>query len=446
MILTLSTEKDNGMGEIGWRLSPQSLQTHAWPRKICLIVSLLAVGLLADGTADVCKAGDWPQILGPHRNGQADGEQLAVWPTAGPRLLWSREVGQGFAGVAIVGKRTVLFHRIENELVAEALDTNSGKPLWKTTFETTYRGSISPDAGPRCVPLVHDGYVYLFGPGGELACVTLEAGKKVWGRNVLQEFDGQEGYFGAGSSPIVEGGKLLLNVGGREGAGIVAFALKDGKTVWQSTDEAASYSSPVAMTLGGQRHVVFVTRLSVISVDPANGKVRFRFPFGQRGPTVNAANPLLINDHVFVSASYGVGAQWAKIDAAGASTVWENDDTMSSQYATSVEKDGVLYGIDGRQDVGVARLRAFDPRTGKVFWTEEEFGTGNLILAGDKLLVMKTDGNLLLVSPSPNAYRQLAQTQLFENTVQALPALSQGLLIARDTQTLKCVVVGAAGR
>jgi outer membrane protein assembly factor BamB len=428
------------MGEIGWRLSPRSLQTHVLLRKICLILSVLAACQAAD-----CLAGDWPQILGPHRNGQADGEQLAVWPTAGPRQLWSREVGQGFAGVAIVGQRTVLFHRIENELVAEGLDTNSGKPLWKTTFETNYRGSISPDAGPRCVPLVHEGYVYLFGPGGELACVTLDAGKKVWTRNVLQEFDGQEGYFGAGSSPIVEGDKLLLNVGGR-GAGIVAFALKDGKTVWQSTDEAASYSSPAAITLGGQRHVVFVTRLSVISVDPASGKVRFRFPFGQRGPTVNAANPLLINDHVFVSASYGVGAQWAKIDAAGASTVWENDDTMSSQYATSVEKDGVLYGIDGRQDVGVARLRAFDPNTGKVFWTEEEFGTGNLILAGDKLLVMKTDGNLLLVSPSPNAYRQLAQTQLFDSTVQALPALSQGLLIARDTQTLKCVVVGTAGK
>lgn len=416
------------------RLVPQRRRLFL---KICLIVSVLAAC-----RATVCDAGDWPQILGLHRNGQADGEQLAVWPVAGPRTLWSRKVSQGFAGMAVADGRTVLFHRIEDELVAEALDTNTGKPLWKTTFETNFRGSISPDVGPRCVPLVHEGLVYLYGPGGELACVTLDAGKKVWARNVLQEFDGQEGYFGAGSSPIVEGEKLLLNVGGRKGAGIVAFALKDGKTLWQATDEAASYSSPTAVTLDDKRHVVFVTRLNVVSVDPATGDVRFRFPFGQRGPTVNAANPLVLDDHLFVSASYGVGAQWAKIGPAGATTVWENDDTMSSQYSTSVEKEGVLYGIDGRQDVGVARLRAFDPRTGKVFWTEEDFGTGNLILAGDKLLIMKTDGTLLLVEPSPKSYRPLAQTQLFDTTVQALPALSNGLLLARDTQTLKCVVVG----
>ncbi len=137
-----------------------------------------------------------------------------------------------------------------------------------------------------------------------------------------------------------------------------------------------------------------------------------------------------------------------KIGPHGATTVWESNDVMSSQYTTCVAKDGVLYGIDGRQDVGVARLRAFDPRTGDIYWTEEGFGTGNLILAGDKLLIMKTDGMLVLVDPSPRAYQQLAETRLFDTTVQALPALSDGLLFARDTDTLKCVQVGkrAAGQ
>jgi outer membrane protein assembly factor BamB len=202
----------------------------------------------------------------------------------------------------------------------------------------------------------------------------------------------------------------------------------------------------VSATIDGVRHVVFVTRLNVVSVDPRTGAVRFQFPFGQRGPTVNAANPLILGDHVFVSASYGVGAQWAKVGAKRATTVWENDDVMSSQYTTCVEKDGMLYGIDGRQDVGVARLRAFDPKTGKVYWTEEGFGTGNFILAGDKLLIMKTDGELILAEPSPKAYRPLAKARLFDTTVQALPALSNGLLFARDTQSLKCVQVGKRTR
>jgi outer membrane protein assembly factor BamB len=401
--------------------------------------AILAAGAWMPGLA---AGGDWPQILGPNRNGLAEGEKLAAWPAAGPRTVWQREVGAGFAGVAVVGDRTVLFHRVGGNLVAEALETASGKAKWKVNYATNYRGSIAPDDGPRCVPLVHDGRVFLMGPAGELAAVSLADGKKVWSRQVYEEFGAPEGYFGAGSSPIVEGDKLLLNVGGRGGAGLVAFGVADGKTVWQSTDEAASYSSPTAATINGTRHVVFVTRLNVVSVDPQTGGVRFQFPFGQRGPTVNAANPLILGDHVFVSASYGVGAQWAKIGAKGATPVWENDDVMSSQYTTCVEAGGVLYGIDGRQDQGSVRLRAFDPPSGKIFWTEEDFGTGNLILAGDKLLIMKTDGELVLAEASPKAYRPLAKAQLFGTTVQALPALSDGLFFARDTKTLKCVRVG----
>jgi hypothetical protein len=117
---------------------------------------------------------------------------------------------------------------------------------------------------------------------------------------------------------------------------------------------------------------------------------------------------------------------------------------MSSQYTSCVEKDGYLYGIDGRQDVGVARLRCFDPRGPKIAWTREGFGTGNLILADGKLLIMKTDGELLLAEPSPKAYQQLASAKLFDTTVQALPALANGRLYARDTRTLKCVLVGEA--
>jgi outer membrane protein assembly factor BamB len=198
----------------------------------------------------------------------------------------------------------------------------------------------------------------------------------------------------------------------------------------------------VAATVAGVRHVVFVTRLNVVSIDPSSGDVRFRFPFGARGPTVNAANPLVIGDHLFVSASYGVGAEWAKIGAREAKEVWANDDVMSSQYTTCVEHEGTLYGIDGRQDVGVARLRAFDPRTGRVLWTEEGFGTGGLIVAGDKLLIMRTEGELVLAEASPKEFRPLARAKLFETTAQALPALSGGLAFVRDTQTLKCVAVG----
>ncbi len=420
---------------------PRHLPQRACRRTVSA-TGCLSIAILLAVAAFPAAAGDWPQILGPSRDGKADGEQLVAWPRSGPQVVWQREVGQGFAGVAVVGQHAVVFHRVADLLVAEGLDAASGDRKWKVTFPTRYRGGISPDNGPRCVPLVHEGRVYLVGPGGELACVTLDSGKKLWQRQVIQEFDAPEGYFGAGSSPIVEGDKLLLNVGGRDGAGIVAFALDDGRTVWKSTDEAASYSSPVAATVDGVRHVIFAARLNVVSLDPATGRERFRFPFGQRGPTVNAANPLVLGDHVFVSASYGVGARWAKISADDVTVEWESDEVMSSQYTTCIETGGVMYGIDGRQDIGVARFRAFDPRSGDVFWTEEGFGTGNLILAGGMLLVLKTDGELVLIAPSRDGYDQEGTTRLFDTTVQALPALSNGLLFARDTGTLKCVRVG----
>jgi outer membrane protein assembly factor BamB len=417
------------------------------PPRLSWFVAYAMVATCCSLFAPFALAGDWPQILGPDRNGQAHDEQLAIsWPAQGPATVWQMGVGRGFAGVAVVKNRLVLFHRLADELVAEGLDADSGKARWKTNFGTQYVSTISSDDGPRCVPLVHESRVYLLGPGGELACLALDTGKRVWFRNLRQDFKAPDGYFGTGSSPIVESGKLLLNVGGSGGAGLVALSLMDGKTLWKATDEAASYSSPTAATIDNLRHVVFVTRLNVVSVDPETGSVRFRFPFGARGPTVNAANPLILGDHVFVSASYGVGAQWAKIGPRQATKEWDSDEVMSSQYSTCVEKDGYLYGIDGRQDVGEARLRCFDPRTGKVQWTQEGFGTGNLILADGKLLVMKTDGTLVLTDPSPKEYRPLATAQPFNSIVQALPALSGGLFFARDTKTLKCVRVGAVER
>jgi outer membrane protein assembly factor BamB len=112
---------------------------------------------------------------------------------------------------------------------------------------------------------------------------------------------------------------------------------------------------------------------------------------------------------------------------------------MSSQYTTCVEHDGTLYGIDGRQDQGVARLRAFDPQTRKVYWTKEGFGSGNLVLADNKLLILKIDGELVMVKPSPQQYIELAKTKVLETTAQALPAIANGMLYVRDTNTLKAL-------
>lgn len=394
---------------------------------------------------DLAPAGDWPQILGPQRNGRAENERLAEsWPAAGPKTVWRYEVGSGFAGAAVTEDACIVFHRRGNEAICERLDAATGEPKWKQAFPTRYVSTIAPDDGPRCVPLIHGDSVYLFGADGDLHALALADGEPRWTRDLYQEYGAPSGYFGAGSSPVIEGDLLLVNVGGKAGHGLVAVDRNSGKTVWNKTDEQASYSSPVVSTLENQTSVVFITRLNVVSVDPRTGNERFRFPFGMRGPTVNAANPVIVGNRLFVTASYGIGARMANIAANGVEVVWENDEALSSQYTTPIEHEGFLYGINGRQDAGVADLRCVELATGKVMWSQPDFGTGNLIAAGDKLLVIKTSGELVLMRANVDRYEPLATARVFpeESVVQALPAFAGGRLFVRDEDELVVVQVG----
>jgi outer membrane protein assembly factor BamB len=290
--------------------------------------------------------------------------------------------------------------------------------------------------------------VYVYGAMGNLRCLDLKTGKTVWERDTYDEFNSKkysrgeppEGYFGLASSPIVEGDKVLVNVGGNaQGAGIVAFFADSGRTAWKATAERASYSSPVATTVDGKRHAIFVTRLNVVSLDPDTGAVRFQFPFGRLGPTVTAANPLILDGHVFVTASYGIGSVFARIETDGAEIVWQDAEIMASQYTTCVEHNRYLFGINGRQDGPPADLTCFDPKTRKVAWTRPSFGYATLLKAGDGLLIVKTDGTLVLAAANVDEYEELAQARVCETTIRALPALAGGLLYVRDTSMLKCL-------
>ena len=145
-----------------------------------LCAALIALCVSGSGIAvRAARAGDWPQILGPHRNGEAENETLAdEWPASGPKTVWQRPVGHGYAGLAVVGPKAVLFHRVENEERVEAIEAATGKEIWHFAIPTSYVSGISPDDGPRCVPIVHGDKVIVFGVQGTLACLRLADGKK----------------------------------------------------------------------------------------------------------------------------------------------------------------------------------------------------------------------------------------------------------------------------
>ena len=395
------------------------------------------------------QAGDWPQILGPNRNGEAVEEHIAThWPGSGLKTLWQRDVGRGFAGVSVSKGIAILFHRIGDQEIVEALQATNGDPVCKSSFPASYVPSFSEDDGPCAAAIIAHGRVFVYGAAGHLRCLDAKTGKVVWVRDTYAEFNSKEdfhgeppqGYFGIANSPIVEGDKLLVNVGGdTEDAGIVAFAVDTGRTLWKGTRERASYSSPIAMTAGGVRHVIFVTRLNVVSVDPENGKVRFQFPFGRIGTTVNGASPVVFDGRLFVTASYRIGSVFAKINGGDAEVLWRDPAILASQYTTCVESGGHLFGIHGRQDGPPAELRCIDPRARKVLWTQPSFGYATLIKADGKLLILKTDGTLVLAAANRNKFEELARTKISDNTTRALPALAEGLLYLRDTKVVKCL-------
>ncbi len=408
---------------------------------VALVINCVAVY----GKYNSTPAGDWPQILGPTRNGIAQNEKLdSKWPQSGPKLIWQKDVGSGFAGIAVKGATAILFDRVRNEEVVQALSVTDGSTQWKKSFSTNYQPSFVNDDGPRCVPVIVGDRVILHGAGGQLTCLNLQSKKVIWSRDTHKDFGAPDGYFGAGSSPVVVDDKVVLNVGGaRQQAGVVAFDLKTGETIWKSTDEAASYSSPIVATVDDVSHLIVSARLKTFSLDPSTGNVRFEIPFGKRGPTVNGASPVMVDDRLFLTASYRIGSVYAKVFAKRAEVVWENEEVMASQYTTPVSVGKYLIGIDGRQDGGPASLKCFDPQTRKVQWEESGFGYATLILADDKLLVMKTDGTLVMAAADTDEYKELGRARLMGGTTRSLPALSNGRFFVKNESELKCFQLGA---
>lgn len=396
--------------------------------------------------APLAAAGDWPQILGPARNGiAAEDEQLAdAWPADGPPVAWRRAVGRGYAGVAVADGRAILFHRVDDREVVEALDAATGKTLWAAGHPTTFRPQVGGGDGPLCTPLVHAGRVITFGAQGMLSCHAVADGKPLWRRETHADFAAPEGYFGAGSTPIVVGDVVVVNVGGaKREAGIVGFSLATGETLWTKTSEPASYSAPVQVAIGGEPHAVMVTRYQCLLLEPRAGKVCWQFPFGMRGPTVNAALPAVRSDEagqaLLVTAAYGIGAVEGSFTRDAFTKRWEGVEGLASQYCTPIVIGPHAFGIDGRDDVPPAELKCVEAATGRVLWAERDFGYGTLLFADGKLLAATTDGDLVLMRVSPAGMTVLARHRPLPGTLRALPALADGRLFVRDDDTLACL-------
>jgi outer membrane protein assembly factor BamB len=340
---------------------------------------------------------------------------------------------------------------MDEKEILDCLDAATGKPLWSASYPASYRDRFGFDEGPRAVPTIDNGRVYTNGAAGILSCTDLKNGKKIWRLDTHASFKPREGFFGTACAPLASGGKVFVQVGGTagigaggKGSGIVAFDSKTGKPLWGATSDEAGYSSPVIGKLDGKTRLVCFTRTGIVILDPGTGNILYEKRWRARiGASVNAATPVLTNDMVYFSSSYQTGSICLKASEGGYRELWSGDRILSSHYSSSIQSSGYLYGFDGRQEYGT-QLRCVSLAGGKIAWSEaqpgkKKFGSGTLILAGDKLLVMADSGELILARVSPKGYRRLGSAAILNDTVRAYPALAGGFLYARSTDELICV-------
>jgi outer membrane protein assembly factor BamB len=402
------------------------------------------VSITADWAALVSIAADWPQFLGPRRDGSADDAAIRTrWPQQGPPRLWRYPLGAGWSGPVVVQGRAYIFHRLKDREVLDCLEVKTGKRIWRDELPTDYVDDFNFDDGPRATPAIAGQSIVTLGASGVLAVRATPTGQLIWQRNINRDYNVRKGFFGTATSPLVVGQKVIVNVGGQaKGAGVVAFDLASGKELWRTAQDEVSYSSPALATIHGEPVAVFLTRAGLLGVGVERGTVKFARPWRARlHASVNGATPLVRGSQVFVSASYSTGALLVEVAPDfSLKELWKGDDILSCHYNTPVRIGDFLYGVDGRAEAG-PDLVCVEWASGKVRWRQERFGCAGLITVGRQIVAINDQGEAVVFAADPTAYRELARARVLDGRgpVRAMPALADGLLLARDTGQLVCV-------
>ena len=389
-------------------------------------------------SAAVASAADWPQWLGPNRKGSSPEVRLLTdWPAAGPRVLWQAAGGEGYSAIVVAeGRAFTLVQRGDDEL-ALALDAVTGKELWSTRCGPGYKNEYGN--GPRSTPAVAGTRLYVQSVHGPFLCLATDTGKVLWQRDILAEFGGENIDWGLSASPLIEG-DLVLVVPGAKGAGIAALHKETGKPVWKTGDDRAAYASPVAVTVGDKRQVVFFTASGLLAVQPESGKELWRIPWTTEDDC-NICTPLLIGDQLFISSAVNVGCGLFQLSATAKPTlVWESKGVksiMKNYWATSVMHDKHLYGLSGETS-GVINLNCIELATGKLIWSKERFGQGAVIVADGHLFITTKAGELVLVPATPNGYQEKARLKRLGDN-RTPPTIANQRLYLRDRKTIICL-------
>ena len=399
----------------------------------------LALFLGASWTA-FAAVGDWPQWLGPQRNGQsAETGLIKELSTNGPPLVWkSKSLGRGYSGVALVGDRIFTMGDGTESCNVLALNRADGKLVWSTKMGRPGGGGGYP--GPRCTPTVDGNSVFALSQHGDLLSVEAATGKEQWCKNLSKDFAGQMmSGWGYSESPLVDGDKLLCTPGGSKGT-VVALNKQSGEVLWRSKEltDSAAYASLVIAEFGGVRQYVVFTDASVAGIAAADGRLLWKAP--RKGDVAVIPTPIISGNLVFVTSGYGVGCNLFKISKAGdmftAEPVYANK-TLANHHGGVILIDGHLYGSNEREWI------CQNLKTGEIVWRDRGVGKGSVLYADGHLFTRAESGKgrIALVEATPAGYKEKGR---FEQPDRAKenswphPVIAGGRLYIRDQDLLLC--------
>jgi outer membrane protein assembly factor BamB len=381
----------------------------------------------------------WPQWRGPNRDGFSFEKGLAdKWPEKGPDVLWRISVGEGYSGVAVSNDRLFSMWDEAGSQYLICMDAQRGKEIWRHKIGNSYKDGWGN--GPRSTPIVDKTIVYVTSAHGHLLAVNVSDGKALWSHDLPTEYGGRIPDHGYSSSPLVEGDKLFVEVGGKEGYSLVAFNKSTGELVWHSQTDEPSYSSPIAVTMHNTRQIVFLSAAGLFSVSPKDGRLYWRYDWESRCPATklptNIATPIFIApDKIFISGGYGTvtGAAVVRLQKRGeqfsVEELW-NSKAMSNVINASVLYEDHIYGFDNN------KLACVDVMTGEARWKIRGFQRGSLIVADGFLIVLGERGKLAMVEASPVEFKEISSVQILDGICWTSPSLANGKLYLRNHEEM----------
>jgi outer membrane protein assembly factor BamB len=434
--------------------------------------------LLTLSLSSAAAAGDWPQWMGPHRDGVwPETGILDRLPPGGPKVLWRAPVAVGYAGPAVAGNRVFLTDYLTRDAVTKekgggpadfkrvnlagvervlCFSADKGELLWKHEYDCPYK--IAYPNGPRCTPAVQDGKVYTLGAMGNLLCLDAEKGTVLWSRDFPRDFGVKVPLYGYCGHPLVDGRKLLCVAGG-EGTTAVAFDKDTGKELWRALSSTQTgHSPPTLIEAGGVRQLLVWHGEALNSLDPETGKPYWSVPLA---PWMGMAimTPRKDGDYLFAGAGFGtaVGLKLAA-DRPAVSEAWRGprnmkDSGLFPMMMTPFAEGGVLYGVDQPGQFRAVKIATGErlweswlPVTGMAESRPVYCGTAFVVRNGDRFFLFNERGELLIARLSPKGYEEVSRWKMLEPTgsygaravVWSHPAFANRGIYTRNDKELVC--------